>query len=469
MTESDFDLAINGGTVVLPSGAVQAHLGIRDGRISSISSQALSGRDTLDATNKVVLPGGIDPHVHFRMYQKSVVTTDDYTTGSRSAACGGVTTYIDFAVQPSGGSALAAVQERLGEAQRDSTIDYAFHAALTTATDATLAEIEPIVALGVRSFKFFLTYRSFGFYTDLGFLLEAMSEIARLGGAALIHAENDEVLEHLKERFLAAGSTGMRSLALQRPDYAEEIAVASTAALARETGCRTAVVHLSSARGLTAAVRARADGSPYFVETCPQYLLLSQTLLDRADGGLYTFTPTMKSPADSDALWAGIASGEVTYAGSDHSPFDRAVKLGAATFDAVYPGIPGTETLLPLLFAEGVNGGRMTLERFARLTSGNAANVFELLGKGAIQPGYDADLVVFDPAKEATLSSAMLHSRCDYTPYEGRSLRGYPVATVSRGEVVMRDGEFTGRAGRGRLVARGAAPAATEASPLALA
>jgi dihydropyrimidinase len=144
----------------------------------------------------------------------------------------------------------------------------------------------------------------------------------------------------------------------------------------------------------------------------------------------------------------------VTYAGSDHSPFDRSIKLGAATFDAVYPGIPGTETLLPLLFAEGVNTGRITLERFASFTSGNAARVFQLQRKGAIQPGYDADLVVIDPAKEITLSSTMLHSRCDYTPYEGQHLRGYPVATLSRGEVVMRDGEFRGRAGRGRLVDR---------------
>jgi dihydropyrimidinase len=388
MTGNSLDVAINGGTVVLPGGAIQAHLGITDGRIASISSEPLAAHATLDASGKLVLPGGIDPHVHFRMYQKSVVTSDDYVTGSRSAACGGVTTYIDFAVQPSGGSALAAVQERLGEAEVGSTIDYAFHAALTTATDTTLADIEPIVALGVRSFKFFLTYRAFGFYTDLGFLLEAMREIGRLGGVALIHAENDEVLEHLKQRFIDEGKTGMRSLALQRPDYAEEIAVANTATLARETACTTAVVHLSSARGLTAATRAREDGAPYFVESCPQYLLLSQTLLDRADGGLYTFTPTMKTPADSEALWEGIANGSVTYAGSDHSPFDRAVKLGAATFDAVYPGIPGTETLLPLLFAQGVNGGRMSTERFASLTSGNAARVFQLQGKGAIQPGH---------------------------------------------------------------------------------
>jgi dihydropyrimidinase len=467
MTSHDFELAINGGTVVLPSRTIQAHLGISNGQIAAISSEPLSGGEVLDASGKLVFPGGIDPHVHFRMYQKSVVTSDDYASGSRSAACGGVTTYIDFAVQPSGGSALAAVHERLSEAQRDSTIDYAFHAALTTATDATLADIEPIVALGVRSFKFFLTYRAFGFYTDLGFLLEAMHEIGRLGGVALIHAENDEILEHLKERLLAEGKAGMRSLALQRPDYAEEIAVANTAALARETGCDTSVVHLSSARGLTAAVRARADGSPYFVETCPQYLVLAQTLLDRADGGLYTFTPTMKSPADSEALWAGIASGDVTYAGSDHSPFDRAVKLGAATFDAVYPGIPGTETLLPLLFAEGVNGGRITVERFASLTSGNAARVFQLRGKGAIQPGYDADLVIFDSARDVTLSTSMLHSRCDYTPYEGHHLRGYPVATVSRGEVVMREGEFTGRAGRGRLVARGREPVTAKAGAVA--
>ena len=462
----EFDVAINHGTVVLPGGPVQANLGIRRERIASIASEPVEARETLDAQGKIVLPGGIDPHVHFRMYQGPMVTSDDYATGSRSAACGGVTTYIDFAVQPSGGSALEAVQDRLSEAQRDSSIDFAFHAALTTATDATLADIEPIVALGVRSFKFFLTYRAFGFYTDLGFLLEAMREIARLGGVALIHAENDEILEHLKARYLAEGRTGMRSLALQRPDYAEEIAVASTAALARETGCNTAVVHLSSARGLAAAVHARTNGAPYWVETCPQYLLLSQTQLDGADGGLYTFTPTMKEPTDADALWTGIQNGDVTYAGSDHSPFDRLVKLGAARFDMVYPGIPGTETLLPLLFSEGVNSSRLSLERFASLTSGNAARLFQLRHKGAIQLGYDADLVVFDPGMEVILSPAVLHSRCDYTPYDGRYLRGYPVATLSRGEVVMRDGEFTGRAGRGRLVERVGSAAPRELKPV---
>ncbi len=317
----------------------------------------------------------------------------------------------------------------------------------------------------MRSFKFFLTYRAFGFYTDLGFLLEAMREIARLGGVALIHAENDEILEHLKAAYLADGRTGMRYLALQRPDYAEEIAVGSTAALARETGCETAVVHLSSARGLTAAVRARTDGAKYWVETCPQYLLLSQSQLDGPDGGLYTFTPTMKQAHDAEALWAGIQRGDVTYAGSDHSPFDRSVKLGAASFDAVYPGIPGTETLLPLLFSEGVNTGRLTLDRFASLTSGNAARIFLLRGKGALQPGYDADLVIVDPNKEVILSRDVLHSQCDYTPYAGRYLRGYPVATISRGEVVMRDGEFTGRAGRGRLVARSPRTAEVPVTP----
>ncbi len=458
-----FDLAINGGTVVLPNGFFAAHIGVRDGLIAAIASTPLDARTAIDATDRIVLPGGIDPHVHFRMYQKSIVTSDDYVTGSRSAACGGVTTYIDFAVQPTGGSALQAVRERLAEAEQGSTIDYALHAALTTATDATLSEIEPIVALGVRSFKFFLTYRAFGFYTDLGFLLEAMSEIARLGGTALIHAENDEILEHLKARYLAESKTGMRSLARQRPDYAEEIAVASTAALARETGCTTAVVHLSSARGLAAATHARLTGSPYWVESCPQYVVLSQDLLDREDGGLYTFTPTMKEAADAEALWAGIANGDVTYAGSDHSPFERAVKLGAPSFDAVYPGIPGTETLLPLFFSEGVTSGKISLERFAAFTSGNAARVFQLHGKGAIQPGFDADLVIFDPGKEVILSSSILHSRCDYTPYEGRYVRGYPVATVSRGDVVMRDGEFTGHAGRGRLVPRGAARAVAPA------
>src|SRR6266540_1431539 len=449
-----FDVAINGGTLVLPAGPVVANLGIRSGRLASIANEPLDGDETLDATGRIVLPGGIDPHVHFRMFQGSMVTSDDYRTGSRSAACGGVTTYVDFAVQPSGGSALDAVRERLAEAEHNSTIDFAFHAALTTATDSTLADIEPIVALGVRSFKFFLTYRAFGFYTDLGFLLEAMREIARVGGVALVHAENDEILERLKARFLEAGQTSTIHLALQRPDYAEEIAIASTATLARETNCEAAVVHLSSARGLAAVCRGRQDGARYWAETCPQYLLLSQDLLAGPDGGLYTFTPTMKAPRDAEALWSGIANGQITYVGSDHSPFDRAVKLGDDNFESVYPGIGGTETLVPLLFSAGVGKGRIGLERFVELTSANAARVFQLRRKGSISLGNDADLVVIDPQKDVVLSRDVLHSRCDYTAYEGFQVRGFPVATVSRGEMVMRDGAFTGRPGHGRFLAR---------------
>jgi dihydropyrimidinase len=452
---SELDLAINGGLVVTPSGPASVSIGVADGRIDTLSVEPLEARETVDARGKVVLPGGIDPHVHFRMYQREVVTSDDYASGSVSAACGGVTTYIDFAVQPSGGSAVEAFKERLDEARGASAIDFAFHSALTTPTDSTLAEISELVALGVRSFKFFMTYRKFRFYTDLGFLLEAMREIARLGAVALIHAENDEILEHLKDRFLAEGRTGIEYLALHRPDYAEEIAISDTAILARETNCEVSVVHLSSQRGLQAVMRGRDSGAHYWAETCPQYLILSQDLLARPDGALYTFTPTMKQPADSEALWAGLVDGDVTYVGSDHSPFDKAVKLGAQTFEQIYPGIPGTETLLPLLFSEGVSTGRLSLERLAEVTSSATARVFQLVGKGGILLGNDADLVIFDPFREVVLAREVLHSRCDYTPYAGLRLRGYPVMTMSRGAVVMRDGEFVGKPGRGRFVDRG--------------
>ena len=448
------DLAINGATVVTPGGRTTVNVGVLDGKIVALTVEPLEAAETVDATGKLVLPGAVDPHVHFRMFQREMVTSDDYATGSISAACGGVTTYIDFAVQPAGGSAVAAFRERLAEAEASSAIDFTFHAALTTATDRTLSEISELAALGVTSFKFFLTYRTFGFYTDLGFLLEAMREIARVGGVALIHAENDEILERLKARFVEAGQTSIVHLALQRPDYAEEIAIASTAALARETGCETSVVHLSSARGLRAVSHGRQDGARYWAETCPQYLLLSRDLLLRPDAGLYTFTPTMKEPADAEALWAGVANGDVTYFGSDHSPFDRSVKLADDSFESVYPGIGGTETLVPLLFSEAVGKGRITLERFAQLISTNAARVFKLSQKGALSPGFDADLVVVDPGKEVVLSREVLHSRCDYTAYEGFRVRGFPVLTVSRGAVVIRHGAFTGRAGHGRFVAR---------------
>jgi dihydropyrimidinase len=177
---------------------------------------------------------------------------------------------------------------------------------------------------------------------------------------------------------------------------------------------------------------------------------------------LYTFTPTMKEASDSEALWAGLRSGAVTYVGSDHSPFDRAVKLAAQTFEQIYPGIPGTETLLPLLFSEGVSAGRLSLERLAEVSSGSTARVFQLVGKGGIQLGNDADLVVFDPSREVVLARDVLHSRCDYTPYDGMTVHGYPVVTISRGEIIMRDGEFVGRPGRGRFVERKARSIATE-------
>jgi len=459
---TQLDLAINGGLVVTTAGRARVCIGVSDGRIETFSIEPLDAREIVDASGKVVLPGAIDPHVHFRMYQREVVTSDDYASGSVSAACGGVTTYIDFAVQPSGSSAVDAFKERFEEARCVSAIDFAFHSALTTPTDRTLAEISELVALGVRSFKFFMTYRKFRFYTDLGFLLEAMREIARLGAVALIHAENDEILEHLKDRFLAEGRTGIEYLAMHRPDYAEEIAISDTASLARETNCEVSVVHLSSRRGLQAVLRGREYGARYWAETCPQYLILSQELLARPDGALYTFTPTMKLPSDSEALWAGLVNGDVTYVGSDHSPFDRAVKLGAQTFEQIYPGIPGTETLLPLLFSEGVSTGRLGLERLAEVSSSSTARVFQLVGKGGIRLGNDADLVLFDPSREVVLGREVLHSRCDYTPYAGLKVRGYPVLTISRGDVVMRDGEFVGKPGRGRFLERGPQAAVEE-------
>lgn len=445
------DLAVNGGSVVTPSGVVKANVGVVGERIALVSSDSIDGREIIDASECLVLPGLIDPHVHFRMPQGAYFTSDDYATGSRSAACGGVTTYIDFVVQPAGGSAVAAIRERLAEAESNSAIDFTFHAALTNSTDATLSEISELASMGVKSFKFFLTYKKFGFYTDLGFLGDAMREIARVGGVAVIHAEDDEILTRLSQKLMASGETGIRGLATQRPAYAEEIAIASVGILARETGCTTAIAHLSSRRGLVAVQRARKDGAPIVAETCPQYLILSQDLLSRPDGCLFTFTPTMKEPEDAEALWTGIADGGITYLGSDHSPFDRAVKLSADGFAAISPGIPGTETILPLFFSEGVGNARMSVERLVEMTSSATAQLFGLPFKGRIQIGSDADLVVLNPEKEVTISSEILHSRCDYTPYEGVKVRGFPVLTVSRGEVVMRDGKFVGRAGRGRF------------------
>jgi len=453
-----FDLAVNDALIVNAAGSEPGSIGVRDGRIAAIESGPLEARRVVDAGGRPVIPGVVDGHCHFRIVQghgpDAIASSDDYVIGPRAAAFGGVTTFIDFAIQQRGHSALEMAQSRIKEAAAGSVIDFSFHASLTDPRPEVLDEIEPLMDMGIGSFKFFTAYAKWGFYVDLGFLGDAMARIGARGGTVAIHAENDEILEFWRAKKAAEDPTDMMNHSLSRPELAEEVAILDVTALARETGATIYIVHLSTARGLAAVGDGRRQGANLFAETCPHYLAFSHDVYARADGRYFTMTPPLRADGNRQALWNGVADGRIDTVASDHNSFTRRQKEAATGFLDVPPGLGGAETLLPFVLSYGVNAGRITLERAVELLSTRPAQVFHLPSKGAIEVGRDADLVLLDLDEERDMTDASLHDPQAYTAFAGQRMRGWPTMTISRGEIIVEDGECTAQPGRGRFIPR---------------
>jgi dihydropyrimidinase len=453
---TDLDLALNGGTVVNAEGQTPANVGIRQGRIATLSAEPLAAAQVIDASDHLIFPGVIDSHVHFQLRQgqgeKATVTEDNYTTGPISAARGGVTTFIDFAIHPRDVPPLEYLTDRMDMAAAGSCIDFAFHAGITDPRPEIIAQFPAIVELGIPSFKFFVTYRKWGFAVDLGFLMAAMSKIQELGGMACLHAEQDEILEWLRTEHASQPELIYHSLT--RPDFSEEIAIYEAVVLARETGCPLYVVHLSTAKGLKVIQRARAEGIPVITETCPHYLAYSDEVYHREDGVLFTMTPPLRPPGNAEALWSGLADGSISVVSSDHNALGAKVKQERPHFLDVPPGLAGTEFLLPYLYSEGVAGGRLKIERMVELLAAAPARIYGLPDKGAVRVGFDADLVVFDPRPEYVVHAADQYLPVGFTIFEGMNFIGRPVYTISQGQVIVDHGAFVGRPGAGRFIAR---------------
>ena len=491
MNHMVLDTIIRGGTLITPGGPVIADLGIAGEQIGAVGL-GLAGARVIDATGKLVLPGAVDPHVHLQMPAGPVQSSDDWETGTLAAACGGTTTVIDFVepgpnpptpfpareggevlpsprrggaggeVSDSANHLLAALAARRAEAEGRAVIDYGLHMTLIDAGPATLAAIPAVVAAGCPSFKTYLTYAGFKLTDDA--FLSALEAVAAAGGLALVHAENDAGIAFLKRRLLAAGRVEPRYHPRSRPAGTEAEAVERALALADVAGCPLYVVHVSTGRGADAVARARARGQAAYGETCPQYLLLTEKEYDRAgfEGAKFVCSPPLRTGHDNAALWRHLSSGDLQTVGADHCPFffrgqkDLGQSAGPfPSFDRIPGGMPGIEARLALLYTYGVRPGRLTLERWVEVCCAAPARVFGLYPrKGALVPGADADVVIFDPAREVTLAPATLHENCDYTPYDGFRLRGYPVLTLLRGRVIAQDGEFVGPRGGGRFLHR---------------
>lgn len=455
-----FETVIHGGTIVTAAGSFQGDIGINGGTISAIAERLPGGERRIDAGGKLVMPGGIEAHCHIAQESSSgVMTADDYYSGSVSAAFGGNSCFVPFAAQHRGQAIADVIATYDSRAAPNSVIDYSYHLIISDPSPAVLDELPGVFARGITSFKVFMTYDLMNI-GDAG-MLDILTIAKTHGALTMVHAENNEMVKWMNRRFAEAGLTAPRYHALSRPELAEEEAINRAVSLAKLVDAPLFIVHVSTRGGAEIVRRERLAGTKLFAETCPQYLALTRADLDRTgmEGAKYICSPPLRDHETQDALWQHIRSGTFESVSSDHAPYraDASGKfLNGA--DAPYPkianGMPGIAMRLPYLFSEGVCKGRITLGDFVKLSSSNAARVFGLDRKGAIGPGFDADIALWDPDEKRKVTLEQQHDNMDYTPFEGMEITGWPELVMNRGRIVVERGELKARAGEGRFVAR---------------
>lgn len=452
-----YDLIIAGGTVVTPHGTFIADIAVQGHAIAAISDPGSAlgeARETLDARGMFVLPGAVDVHTHVRPAADDF--PDRFFRDSVAAACGGTTSYLAFAWQPLGGSLHATLREFVAMTARDAAVDYGVSLIMTDASSAALAEIPRVIEAGVPTFKAFMVY---DFRVSDAALFDAMRHTHAAGGMMQVHCENCAVIDFLVAENLGAGRVTPRYHAASRPPAAEAEATHRAIALAAMADAPVYSVHLSCREALRHVREAKAAGQRAYAETCPHYLTLSDDRYnteDAAEAAKYICSPPLRPRDHADDLWAALRDGDLDLIATDHVPDRFAVekKRGAVPFDQIGNGAPGIETLLSLAYSEGVTQGRVSLERMVELVSTRPAQIFGLTNKGALEPGKDADIVVFDPSVRRTITQQSLHHACDFTPYEGIAVQGKVRDTISRGRIVVRDAEFIGTRGAGAFVER---------------
>ncbi|MEW5759468.1 MAG: dihydropyrimidinase [Candidatus Thermoplasmatota archaeon] len=452
------DLVIKDGTIVTESETFKADLGIENGKIVAIAKE-LKGDKKINANGKYVMPGGIDVHVHFQLPFCGTVSKDTFESGTKAAAVGGVTTILDFAIQKKGKKIMDAVKERRNEADKNVCIDYSLHSAITDWNERTKEEIKEVIDYGITSFKMFMIYKVEGWMADDAALFSGLEETKKYGGLIEVHAESANLLEKLVEKYHNKEDMekyGAYCHVLSRPNYVEEEAIQRAIKLAEITGGKLYIVHMSTGGGAEIVKNARLRNIDVHAETCPQYLLLDDSVFKKKDGHLYATCPQIKKKEDSNRLWLGLMNNDIEVVATDTCTFSTEQKnMWNGDFTKIPFGLPGVETLLPLLYSEGVGKGRITINRFVSLISTNPAKLFGLYPeKGSLQIGTDADIVIFDPKKELKISHDSLETNCDWSPYEGMKLKGSPSIVICRGEMIAEDKTFIGKKGFGRFIRR---------------
>ena len=461
------DVFVDGETVALIGHGLDRGLEVAADRI-------------IDATGKLLLPGGIDPHTHMELPFGGTESSDTFETGTRAAAFGGTTTIVDFAVQTRGASTIEGLDAWHAKAEGNAAIDYAFHMIVTDLPAERVPELRRLADEGVTSYKLFMAYPG-ALLVDDATIFRAMRKAGEDGTLVCMHAENGVVIDELVKLALAAGQVEPKYHALTRPTRLEGEGVHRALAIAEVARAPVYIVHLSCHDALTELRRAQERGVMAHAETCLQYLLLDVSAYDEPgfDGAKYVMTPPLREKWNQDELWRGLRGRDLDAISSDHCPFNlrEQKELGRGDFSRIPNGGPGVENRMSLIYHHGVNGGRIDVNRFVELTSTAAARIFGMFPrKGTIAVGSDADIVIFDPEREVTISRDDPHTHhmnVDYSVYEGFRVRGRPETVLSRGRVVVDNGEYIGRPGDGQFIRRGpyggayaAAAAANRGAPL---
>lgn len=459
---ADYDLLIQGGTVATAVDTFRADIGIKDGRIAALGLGLNGGRQVIDASNKLVLPGGIETHAHIAQESATgAMTSDDYFSGSVSAAFGGNTTIVPFAAQHRGQSIKDVIRTYDDRAAPKSVLDYSYHLIVSDPTEEVLKNELPMAfERGITSFKVFMTYDKMIVSDEQ--MLDILVTAKENGALTMVHAENNALIKWMVRRLIDRGYDAPKYHAVSHPAAAEVEAIQRGIALASFVKAPLLFVHVSTDGGARAVADARMKGQMIFGETCPQYMFLTKNDLDRqgAEGAKYCCSPPLRDEDTQTVLWRHLNAGTLQLYSSDHAPyrFDETGKLSKGpnpAFNQIANGLPGIELRAPLLFSEGVMKGRISLNQFVALTATNAAKLFGMSDrKGSIALGLDADIAIWNPERKTEITAAGMHDNMDYTPFEGMQLTGWPETVINRGNIIVAGGELRASPGAGQFLKR---------------
>lgn len=472
----EFDLVVRDGWIATASEVFEADIGVRGGVIAAVGNGLPRGARELSASERWVLPGGIDSHCHVEQLSgMGIMCADDFYSATVAAAFGGTTTIIPFAAQHRDMKIPEVVADYAKRAREKAVIDYGFHLILANPDETTLkVDLPKAIRDGITSLKVYMTYDRLRI--DDYQLLDVLAVAASERALVMVHAENHDIIRWLANRLLARGHTAPKFHAVAHDPIAESEATNRAIAFSRLIGVPLLIVHVSAREAIETIRGARQRGAAIYAETCPQYLFLTAGDLDREgmDGAMYCCSPPPRDKDSQDAVWAGLKDGTLPIFSSDHAPyrFDQTGKLpkgDATNFKEMANGLPGIELRLPLLFSEGVMTGRLSLPEFVALTSANHASMYGLAGrKGTIAVGADADFAIWNPNRELTVTASMLHDNTGYTPYEGRRLKGWPETVISRGRIIVENNRLHADRGSGQFLKRGTSDALASAEALSV-